>query len=112
MASRTHPTSRSIVIPGLGRAAPNQKGYYRITAGPLRDKLVHRAAWESIAGRPLPPGFQVHHMGPKTCWCGHNLVALPAALHPPGERRRDPYTGEFLTDREYERRYGSFDADV
>ena len=95
-----------MVHPDLGRLNLNYQGYPRFSGGPHKDKLVHRVIWERIAGRNLPKGYQVHHMGPKTCWCPHNLVELPPALHPTPEPLRDPYTGMFLSIEAYERRFG------
>jgi hypothetical protein len=63
--------------------------------------------WERVAGHAVPEGFHVHHMGPKTCWCPHQLVAIQACLHPAPEPLRDPYTGQFLKAEAYERRYGT-----
>lgn len=101
---RGKPTNRSVVIEGYGRCVLNSKGYLRIRTGPLRDKYLHRAVWERVAGRELPPGMQVHHMKSKTCWCPHNLVALQDCLHVQ-EKLRDPYTGEFLSFDQWRRRY-------
>jgi len=102
---REQPTNRSVVIDGYGRCAFNSKGYLRIRSGPLRDQYLHRAVWERTAGLSVPAGFQVHHMGSKRCWCSHNLVALAPELHLQ-ERRRDPYTGEFMSKTGWEQRYG------
>lgn len=102
---RGKPTFKTVEIEGLGRACLNERGYLRLYTGELRNKYVHRAVWEKIAGRPVPAGFEVHHMGPKTCWCGHNLVAIQRELHVKPGQRRDPYTGEFISEDQFRRRY-------
>lgn len=86
-----------MIVTPFGHAVINDKGYPRVkTRGPFRDKYVHRLSFESVAGRPIREGFTVHHMGPKTCWCPHNLVELQGRLHVSVERPRHPYTGKFL----------------
>lgn len=39
----------------------NSKGYPRITAGPLRDRYVHRIVAEALLGRDLRRDEEVHH---------------------------------------------------
>ena len=85
----------------------NHKGYPRINGGAHVDEFLHRAVWEYVAGRPLPPGWHVHHMRGKLCWEPESLVASPACLHPVREALRDPYTGRFISAAGYERRYGA-----
>lgn len=41
----------------------------------------------------------------KGCNCSERLVVLPKELHPNGEPLRCPYTGRFISVREYERNY-------
>jgi hypothetical protein len=94
----------------LGHCVRNAKGYPRITSGVLRGMYLHRAVWERIAGRKLPEGWQVHHMNGKNCVCGPSLLALQGCLHVAGERRRDPFTGEYMSRDQYLRRYGTIDS--
>jgi hypothetical protein len=44
-------------------------------------------------------------MNGKLCFCPWQLVALGPGLHVHPPALRDPYTGEFLSRTEYERRY-------
>jgi HNH endonuclease len=94
-------------VPGFGGCVVNAKGYPRIASGPLRGQYLHRAVWESVAGRPLPKGWQVHHMNGKLDWAPGSLLALEPCLHVSAERRRDPYTGEFLSEEQWRKRYYS-----
>ena len=94
-----------VVHSEFGSCRINEKGYPRINGGPRRNQYLHRAVWEETAGIAVPPGFQIHHMNGKRCWCPHQLVALQSALHVSTERRRDPYTGQFMTGDEFARRY-------
>ena len=95
-----------LIHPVFGSLRVNEKGYLRINAGPHRDQYLHRAVWERVAEKPLPPGWHVHHMGPKKCACPHQLVALPAELHAGPQPLRCPFTGVFLSVQAYERRFG------
>lgn len=90
--------------PWFGTLTRNEKGYLRINAGPRRNQYLHRAVWEEVAGQELPEGWIVHHMK-KGCNCPHNLVAMPECLHVK-DSLRCPYTGEFISVWEFERRYG------
>jgi hypothetical protein len=83
----------------------NEKGYPRLHRKPYRDVYLHRAVFETVAGRPVRDGFQIHHMNGKRCFCPHNLIELEACLHTDGRIRRDPYTGEALTPDQWKRRY-------
>lgn len=80
------------------------KQYPRLTSGPNRNKYLHRVVWETVAGREIPSGFNVHHMNGKYCFCPHHLVCLPAEFNP-SSAPRDPYTGEYLSIEEFKRRY-------
>lgn len=111
------------VHPSLGSFRVNRRGYQRLNAGPYVDEYLHRAVWMSIARRDcecelckasklklvteIPVGHQIHHQGPKSCYCPEQLICLPPELHPPHMPLRDPYTGQFLTLDEYRRRYES-----
>lgn len=90
----------------LGHTVKNERGYLRITSGPLRGEYLHRAVWEKVAQRPLPEGWQVHHMHGKLHSCPESLIASPACLHVRAEPLRDPLTGEFISAESWERRYG------
>lgn len=97
---------KSIIHPIFGSCRLNEGGYWRINSGPKRNMYLHRAVWEATAGRPVPQGFEVHHMGPKLCACPHNLVALQKELHVRPEPLRCPNTGEFLSLATWLRRFG------
>lgn len=92
-------------LTALGRAVLNHKGYPRLWSGPHRGKYLHRAVFETVAGRPVKPGFHIHHQGPRLCWCPHNLIEMPACFNP-SRQIRDVYTGEFLSVEQWVRRYG------
>ena len=94
-----------VVHPIFGTCRINEKGYPRINAGPAKDKYLHRAVFERIAGRPVRQGFHIHHQNGKLCACGWQLIEIQAILHP-ARVLRDPYTGEFMTPGAYGRRYG------
>ena len=91
--------------PDFGFCRINEKGYPRINGGPAKDKYLHRAVFEKIAGRPVKPGFHIHHANGKLCVCPWELIEIQAELHP-ARVIRDPYTGEFMKPAAYERRYG------
>jgi hypothetical protein len=85
-AGAEHPRYRN----GVTR---HPKGYLRITAGPERGKLVHRAVVErcfreniispGLVPATLPPDWEIHHMdGRRDHNCPSNLLATPPALHP------------------------------
>lgn len=89
--------------PLLGRVtvAKNHKGYWRISApARLRGKYLHRAVFETVAGRPVKAGFHVHHANGRGCCCPEYLVEIQPALHP-AVPLQCPYTGRYLTPREY-----------
>lgn len=83
-----------------------RKNYPRITSGRLRGRYLHRAVFEDIAGRPVKPGFHIHHMNFTRCSCPHNLLECPPEFNPPNEIRC-PYTGRYLTVDEYRRQYAA-----
>ena len=78
------------------------KQYPRISRQPFRNKYLHIAVWERVAGRPVREGFHVHHMAGK--WCPEQLIEIEAALHP-ASTLRHPYTGRFMTATEFEREF-------
>jgi hypothetical protein len=84
----------------------NHKGYLRINSGAHRNEYLHRAVWCHVAGKPVPPGFEVHHMNGKLCSCPHQLVAIQKELHVKPEPLRCPNTGEFLGVDGWLRRFG------
>lgn len=88
----------------FGSCRINEKGYPRINGGKFKDAYLHRAVFETVAGRKIRFGFHIHHMNGKLCWCPHQLLEIQAELHP-ARVLKDPYTGEFLTAAQYERRY-------
>lgn len=97
----------SFWVPGYGSCVVTAKGYPRIRSGPLRGQYMHRAVWERTAGRKLPGDWEVHHMASKMDWEPHCLVALERCLHVGTKPRRDPYTGEFMSEEQYQDRYFS-----
>lgn len=57
-------------------------GYLKITAGPLRNKLVHVVVAEAMLGRPLRPDERVHHKdGNVKNPHPTNLVVLDVTVH-------------------------------
>lgn len=44
-----------------GGVTVDDKGYLRITAGPLRNRRVHDVVMEGVLGRPLASHEDVHH---------------------------------------------------
>lgn len=89
-------------------------GYLRFTsrstkAGIKRGARCHRVVIEHLAGRPLEPNEHVHHQNSqKLHCCPFNLILLCPAMNP--RPHQDPYTGQRLTSREYEQRYGHVQA--
>ncbi len=70
-----------------------------------RGTRAHRAAIERLMGEPLSPDVHVHHQDfDKLNCCPCNLIVMPAAFNP-SCALRDPYTGEFLSRVQWERRY-------
>ena len=37
-------------------------GYIQITTGPNKGKLLHRLIWEEWYGKPVPNGYDIHHL--------------------------------------------------
>lgn len=96
----------TVAHPDFGSCRINEKGYPRINGGGQKDKYLHRAVFEAVAKRPPRKSFHIHHMNGKLCWCSHQLLEIQDCLHPANATRRDPYTGQFLTLAQYQRRYG------
>jgi hypothetical protein len=94
------------IHPIFGAVRINSRGYARISKrGPNRNKYLHLAVWEKIAGRPVPDGFEVHHMNGKACVCPRQLVCLPKIMNPAPEPLRCPFTGQFISKRAWEEIY-------
>lgn len=92
----------------FGSAVVKRNGYLEIRSGKHRGRYLHCVVWETVAGRPLPDGWEVHHQDfNKTNNAPENLIAMPGELHPANSYNRCPYTGRFLSRREMEQRYGS-----
>lgn len=90
----------------FGPAILNQKGYPRLYRKPFRNRYVHRIKFETVAGRPIREGFQIHHQPTekgKLCWCPRNLVEIQDVLHVKPEPPRCPWTGRFLDAEELRR---------
>jgi hypothetical protein len=98
MPAGTHPIFGSFRL--------NHKGYPRLNSRKFGQKFLHRAVFEQVAGRPVRPGFDIHHMAGKRCFCPHNLIEIQRELHPAPRVLRCPYTGEFLSVDGYVRRFG------
>jgi hypothetical protein len=92
-------------------ADTSRKGYLRYssrskTSGVRKNQRAHRVVVEKLMGKPLDESIHVHHQDFDKLNCSpFNLIAMPAAFNP-SCARRDPYTGEFMTTRSFERRYG------
>jgi len=60
----------------------NQKGYPRVTSGPLRDKYVHRIVAAALIGRELTKDEEVHHRdGDRRNFNWDNLLVLGSKDH-------------------------------
>lgn len=64
-------------------------GYIRISAGSDRGKYEHRVVMEQVLGKPIPEGFDVHHVdgNPKNNAL-RNLLLVESNLHRPGNGGR------------------------
>ena len=89
----------------------HRKGYVYYTSravkpGIKRGQFMHRVIVEKIIGRPLLEREQIHHQDfnkTNNCWC--NLLIIDPEFNP-SSARRDPFTGEFMSASEWQRRYG------
>lgn len=98
-----------ILHPVFGSIARQPTGYWRIFRAPWRNYYLHRAVWEHAAGHKLPEGWEVHHMDHnKDHNCRCNLLAMPKEMHKMfyGNAMKHPYTGKWITRREYEKVMG------
>lgn len=60
---------------------------------------------KNLLGRELLPEEKIHHMDfNKLHNCHCNFILMPRQFNP-SNVRRDPYTGEFMSAAEWERRY-------
>ncbi|HKS74295.1 MAG TPA: hypothetical protein VJQ82_13925, partial [Terriglobales bacterium] len=87
----------------------HKKGYLIYTsrkkgAAIKRGQYLHRAVVEDI-GIEIPPGMHVQHLYPfdKTTRDPAQLMISPPEFNP-SSARRCPYTGQFLSPAEWERR--------
>lgn len=62
---------------------------------------------EHLLGAPIPASMQVQHLYPFDKLCGHpsGLLLAPPEFNP-SPARRCPFTGQFLSPAEWERRFG------
>lgn len=60
----------------------HHKGYLRISAGPMRDELVHRVVAAALIGRDLKKDEEAHHLdGCRTNCRFSNLMVMGARDH-------------------------------
>lgn len=67
-----------------GNAKINKKGYYQITSRKEgnNDKLLHRLIWEDFYGKPVPEGYDIHHINMvRTDNRIQNLQCVERGLH-------------------------------
>lgn len=88
----------------------HNKGYVIFSSRAVRYEIkrgarAHRLVVEHLLGDAIDETMHVHHQDfDKTNNTPENLILLPAAMNPSGALR-DPFTGEFLSKAQYERRY-------
>jgi len=90
----------------------HSKGYLIYSSKPpvkgmKRGVYLHREVIRRLMKvEVLPNEIHVHHQNHnKQCACPHNLIAMPMCMNP-RSAIRDPHTGEFMSLKEYRRRYG------
>lgn len=89
----------------------DQKGYVMYTSrkkdSPIkRGARAHREYMKIVVGRELTSEEVVHHQDfRKAHNCGTNLILMPRCFNP-SSARRDPYTGEYMSVADWQRRYG------
>ncbi|AMK16292.1 HNH endonuclease signature motif containing protein [Methanobrevibacter olleyae] len=65
----------------FGNAYKRRDGYYQITSGIYKGKLLHRLVYEKERG-PIPEGFVVHHLdNNKANYDINNLILLSKSNH-------------------------------
>lgn len=102
-----HTVTLPVWLPSRGWSL-SRKGYVMWTSrGPRfkRGSRLHRIIVETMTGETLPDDVHVHHQdsNPRNC-CPLNLIMCPQSFNP-RSAIRDPFTGRFLSAREYRRRY-------
>lgn len=90
----------------------DRTGYYRVNGGEFRKKYLHRAVVLTLLkdhpSKFFPEGLPrdkiVHHMDHNGLHCcPNNLLIMDSWVHDYlAENRRCPYTGRYLTKREYD----------
>jgi hypothetical protein len=87
----------------------HSKGYVIYTSrkiGGLRRGIsAHRAAIELLTGERLATEKHVHHQRTKRDNAPGDLIVLPEAMNP-GNGLRCPFTGQFMSAAQWERRFG------
>lgn len=99
------------------KGGPATGGYVLIRRRPYRNWYLHRAIadlltreWNPYGWDGLPGDVEVHHLdGRRSHNCPQNLLILPPAIHHALQRAapRCPWTGRYISAREYEVTYGA-----
>lgn len=73
-----------VLITKFGRAKINKRGYYIITSSKEGNnaKQLHRLIWEDWYGKPVPDGYDIHHINGDRCDNRiQNLQCVEHSLH-------------------------------